>query len=125
MTRRDENASELLAAAARKTRAQIEQLLAERFPRPDLPTRSRFQRLRRSRNRSRIRELNWFQHQLSRSHRHAHPRHFRRRAHPSRRHEKPGRDRRTSRNPRSPAAVRRAVWWARSAGRSSTTASTR
>ena len=34
-----ENAGELLAAAARKTRAQVEQLLAGRFPRPDLPTR--------------------------------------------------------------------------------------
>ena len=31
-----ENADELLAAAAHKTRAEIEQLLAERFPRPDL-----------------------------------------------------------------------------------------
>ena len=31
-----DNAGELLAAAARKTRAQVEQLLAEYFPRPDL-----------------------------------------------------------------------------------------
>jgi hypothetical protein len=33
-----ENADDLLAAAARQTRAGIEQLLAGRFPRPDLPT---------------------------------------------------------------------------------------
>jgi len=32
------NADELLAAATHKTKAQIEQLLAERFPQPDLPT---------------------------------------------------------------------------------------
>src|SRR5216117_2617001 len=31
-------ADELLAAAVHKTKAEIEQLLAERFPRPDLPT---------------------------------------------------------------------------------------
>src|SRR5512144_1290341 len=34
-----ENADELLAAAVHKTRAEIEWLLAERFPRPDLPER--------------------------------------------------------------------------------------
>ena len=34
----EENAGELLAAAAHRTRAQIEHLLAERFPRPDAPT---------------------------------------------------------------------------------------
>jgi hypothetical protein len=34
-----ENASELLAAATHKTKAEIQLLLAERFPRPDLPTR--------------------------------------------------------------------------------------
>jgi hypothetical protein len=34
-----ENAAELLAAATHKTKAQIEQLVAERFPRPDLPNR--------------------------------------------------------------------------------------
>src|SRR6185369_11049280 len=34
-----ENADELLAAATHKTRAEIEWLLAERFPRPDLPER--------------------------------------------------------------------------------------
>ena len=33
-----ENATELLAAATNKTRSQIECLLAERFPRPDVPT---------------------------------------------------------------------------------------
>ena len=33
-----ENSDELLAAAAHKTRTQIETLLAERYPRPDLPT---------------------------------------------------------------------------------------
>jgi 5-methylcytosine-specific restriction endonuclease McrA len=33
-----ENAAELLAAAVHKSKAQIEQLLAERFPQPDLPT---------------------------------------------------------------------------------------
>jgi len=33
-----ENAAELLAAAAHKTRAEVELLLAERFPRPDAPT---------------------------------------------------------------------------------------
>jgi len=33
-----ENAEELLSAAAGKTRAQIEQLLADRFPQPDLET---------------------------------------------------------------------------------------
>ncbi len=33
-----ENAAELIAVAAHKTRAQIETLLAERFPRPDVPT---------------------------------------------------------------------------------------
>ena len=32
---------ELLAAAAHKTKAEIEQLLAARFPRPDLPTQVR------------------------------------------------------------------------------------
>ena len=32
------NADELLAAATHKSKAQIEQLLAERFPQPDLPT---------------------------------------------------------------------------------------
>jgi len=32
-----ENGEELLAAAANRTKAQIEQLLAERFPQPDLP----------------------------------------------------------------------------------------
>jgi 5-methylcytosine-specific restriction endonuclease McrA len=32
------NVDELIAAAARKTRAQIELILAERFPRPDAPT---------------------------------------------------------------------------------------
>ena len=31
------NAEELLAAASHKSKAQVEQLLAERFPRPDLP----------------------------------------------------------------------------------------
>jgi hypothetical protein len=34
-----ENAGELLAAATHQTKAEIERLLAERFPRPDLPTR--------------------------------------------------------------------------------------
>ena len=34
-----ENADELLAAAAHQSKAGIEQLLAERFPRPDLPAR--------------------------------------------------------------------------------------
>src|SRR5205814_5133333 len=34
-----ENADELLSATAHKTRAEIEWLLAERFPRPDLPER--------------------------------------------------------------------------------------
>ena len=34
-----ENADELLAAATHKTKAEIEWLLAERFPRPDLPER--------------------------------------------------------------------------------------
>jgi hypothetical protein len=34
-----ENADELLAAATHRTRAEIEWLLAERFPRPDLPER--------------------------------------------------------------------------------------
>src|SRR3989442_8334865 len=34
-----ENAAELLAAATHKTRAQIEQVVAERFPRADLPSR--------------------------------------------------------------------------------------
>ena len=33
------NADELLAAAAHRTKAEIEQLIAERFPRPDLPER--------------------------------------------------------------------------------------
>ena len=33
-----ENAESLLAAAAHKSRAGIERLLAERFPQPDLPT---------------------------------------------------------------------------------------
>jgi hypothetical protein len=33
-----QNADELLAAAAHKSKAQIEQLLAEWFPQPDLPT---------------------------------------------------------------------------------------
>jgi len=33
-----ENASDLLAAATHKSKAQIETLLAERFPQPDLPT---------------------------------------------------------------------------------------
>src|SRR5262249_30252730 len=32
-----ENAKELLAAATHKTKAEIERLLAQRFPRPDLP----------------------------------------------------------------------------------------
>jgi len=32
------NADDLLAAATHKSRAQIERMLAERFPRPDLPT---------------------------------------------------------------------------------------
>jgi hypothetical protein len=36
---RPENAAELIAGAARKTKLQIECLLAERFPKPDLPTR--------------------------------------------------------------------------------------
>jgi len=35
----EETADELLAAAAHKSRAEVEQLLAERFPRPDLPAR--------------------------------------------------------------------------------------
>ena len=35
----EENATELLAGATHKTRAEIEWLLAERFPRPDLPER--------------------------------------------------------------------------------------
>ncbi len=35
----EENAAELLAAAAHKSKAQIEELLAQRFPRPDVPTR--------------------------------------------------------------------------------------
>ena len=34
-----ETAAELLTAAANKSKAQIKQLLAERFPRPDVPTR--------------------------------------------------------------------------------------
>jgi 5-methylcytosine-specific restriction endonuclease McrA len=34
-----ENAKELLAEAIRKTKTEIEELLARRFPRPDLPTR--------------------------------------------------------------------------------------
>ncbi|MBI5709661.1 MAG: hypothetical protein HZC42_05045 [Candidatus Eisenbacteria bacterium] len=34
-----ENADELLAAAAHRTKSEIEELLAERFPRPDLPVR--------------------------------------------------------------------------------------
>jgi hypothetical protein len=34
-----ENADELLAAAAHRSKAEIEQLLADRFPRPDLPVR--------------------------------------------------------------------------------------
>src|SRR6266571_223514 len=34
-----ENADELLAAAANRSKAEIEHLLAQRFPRPDLPTR--------------------------------------------------------------------------------------
>src|SRR2546422_6454630 len=34
-----ENAGELIAAAAGKRKFEVEQLLAERFPRPDLPTR--------------------------------------------------------------------------------------
>src|SRR5262245_30631454 len=34
-----ENAEDLLAAAGRRSKAELEQLLAERFPRPDLPTR--------------------------------------------------------------------------------------
>src|SRR3989475_9097334 len=34
-----QNADELLAAATHKTRAEIEPLLAQRFPRPDLPAR--------------------------------------------------------------------------------------
>jgi hypothetical protein len=34
-----ENADELFAAATRKTKAQIEHLLAERFPKPDVPAR--------------------------------------------------------------------------------------
>ncbi len=33
-----ENAYELLAAAAHKSKSEIERLLAERFPQPDLPT---------------------------------------------------------------------------------------
>jgi hypothetical protein len=37
----DENASELLAAAVHKSTADVELLLAERFPRPDMPTRLR------------------------------------------------------------------------------------
>jgi 5-methylcytosine-specific restriction endonuclease McrA len=36
-----DNAEELLPAAARKSKAEIERLLAERFPRPDVPTRIR------------------------------------------------------------------------------------
>ena len=35
----EENVGELIAAAARKTRRQIEQLLADRAPKPDVPTR--------------------------------------------------------------------------------------
>ena len=35
----EENVDELIAAAARKTRRQIEQLLADRAPKPDVPTR--------------------------------------------------------------------------------------
>ena len=34
-----ENAEDLLAAATHRSKAGIEQLLAERFPRPDLPAR--------------------------------------------------------------------------------------
>ena len=34
-----ENGDELLVAAVHKSKAQIEQLLAERFPQPDLPAR--------------------------------------------------------------------------------------
>src|SRR5436309_6320111 len=34
-----ENAAELLAAATHKSKAQIEQIVAERFPQPDLPSR--------------------------------------------------------------------------------------
>jgi hypothetical protein len=37
----DENADELLAAAVHKSNAEVELLLAERFPRPDLPARLR------------------------------------------------------------------------------------
>jgi len=33
-----ENAEELLAAATHKTKAEIERLLAQRFPQPDVPT---------------------------------------------------------------------------------------
>jgi hypothetical protein len=36
-----ENAEELLAAAAYKAKLELERLLAQRFPRPDLPTRVR------------------------------------------------------------------------------------
>src|SRR5262249_16870628 len=36
---RPENAEELLKTAVHKTRAEIEQLVAERFPRPDVATR--------------------------------------------------------------------------------------
>ena len=35
----EENVDELIAAAAKKTKRQIEQLLADRAPKPDLPTR--------------------------------------------------------------------------------------
>jgi hypothetical protein len=35
---REDNAEELLAAATHKSKAEVERLLAERFPRPDLPT---------------------------------------------------------------------------------------
>src|SRR6185369_12232104 len=41
LEREPENADELLVAATHKTKAQIELLIAERFPRPDLPTRVR------------------------------------------------------------------------------------
>ncbi len=36
---RPENADELLAAAAHRSKAELERLLAERFPRPELPAR--------------------------------------------------------------------------------------
>lgn len=34
----EDTAAELLAAATHRTKSEIERLLAERFPRPDLPT---------------------------------------------------------------------------------------